>query len=385
MEYPGIHQDPVPHKSHPDEKIRKVKKLRILIFSSLSSNSGCYLRAKYLGDALARQGHDVRVVQPPVSWPFMLDMLFTLFRYFFIALFTKFDFGFGIKPYPNTVLPLLIKKFFDRKCRIGIDIDDVDYGYRTGLIPFISKIVQLPFPRHFDVVTYHNDNLFHYIQREFRVDRSKLFRLDQGVDFNVFKSEPKSATAFRKELVLRYNLFPGKILVYTAHLNIASDLDAILDAFVIASGRDPRIRLLIAGGGPMFGYFRTLAFQKGLDKYVVFSGDLKSREVRNYVAAADVCLVYYKDKEVNHYRTSMKIREYLAMGKRVAANDVGDLKEFGPYVFQSKTALDDYASCILKALAAVKDKRHLKGAKFIRKKYDWDLIASKFSVKIKAL
>lgn len=356
--------------------------MKILIFSSLAKNSGCYLRAKYVGQALKQQGHIVKVVPAMQGMPFMLDVVLSLFLYLYHALFTSFDFGFGIKPYPNVVWPLLLKKLVS-KSKIGVDIDDIDYGYRKGLIPFVSKLVQLPFPRFFDVVTYHNDNLFSYIQKEFKVKPEKMFRLDQGVDFSVFKT--RISSAFKKKITKQWNLKKGKTFVYTAHLNVASDLDDILEAFKLVSQKDKEVKLIVAGGGPMYQDFCKLSESMGLKDKTFFTGYLPPDKIRNYLLIADFALVYYKDKFVNYYRTSMKIREYLGMKCQVIANDVGDLKQFKPYVYQSKTGVQAYSKKILNVLKNGVDKRNLKAYQFIKKEYNWSVIGKKFSDYLLAL
>jgi len=358
--------------------------MKILILSSLGSDSGCYLRAVYVARSLRNEGHEVRIVRPPKAWPFMLDLLATLAGYFFIVLFSRADFLFAIKPYPNTLWPFLIKRALSRKIRVGVDIDDIDFGYRKGVLPLVARVLQKPFPRFCDIVTCHNDNLFTFIQEEFKVPAGRIWRLDQGVDFTVFDGKPAAKKAESDKFIAEHGLARGRIFVYTAHLNIASDLDDILSAFKIAWLKDSALRLVVAGGGPMFGHFTRLAAGMGLGRSVVFTDYAPPEKIRDFIRLADHCLVYYKERPVNRYRTSMKIREYLAMSKSVVANDVGDLAEFGRFVIRSRTGVEEYAKAILSA-SRKKAVPNTAGRKYIEQNYDWAVIGRNFSGKIKTL
>jgi hypothetical protein len=106
-------------------------------------------------------------------------------------------------------------------------------------------------------------------------------------------------------------------------------------------------------------------------------GHMTNDSIKEYIAAADVCLVYYKDIPVNQYRCSMKLREYLAMNKKVAATGVGEMRDFKKYVFLSSPKHSSYAASISKAIKSL-DKTHEKGYKFIRCNYNWEYAAADF-------
>lgn len=343
--------------------------MKVVILSSFAQDVGCWLRAQYLGGSL--NGCEVSYIKPfKKTWPFMLDMLFSLPVNFFRVLFAKADVMIAVKPFPNVTWPLLVKRLFGTK--IIVDIDDLDHGYRKGIVSEISKMLIRPFPRYFDLVTYHNNNLLKHIVNDLKVDRNKTYRLDQGVDFGVFNHEIKDA-------LLRNKFVGRKVLLYTGHLNIASDLDDILKA---VSMLKERYVFIIAGGGPLENDFKKLA--KELNVSVFFTGHLDRKDVARYLSIADVCLVYYKDNLVNLYRCSMKLRECLAMEKKVACNDVGDLKEFKDFTYQCGSDLKEFSKMIVKALNS-KDKRNIKGRKYIENKYNWEKIGEKFSKQIHKL
>lgn len=337
--------------------------MRTAILSSLAKDSGCWLRAGYLADSL-KNNCEVKFIQPlPKTLPFMLDMFISIPINLIKVTFSKADFFIGIKPYPNITIPLLFVKIFKGK-RIGVDIDDLDSGYRKGILSKISSALQKPFPKYFDIVTYHNPLLKDHIIKEFKVEEERLYKLDQGVDLKTFDyklNKPEKETLF-----------------YMGHLNIASDLDSILKAVKLVQDKK-NVKFVIVGGGPDQAKFRKLARQ--LNVSARFTGHLSKEETAKELSKADVCLIYYKEKKVNAYRCSMKLRECLAMGKKIVCNDFGDLKKFEKYTYQSSSNLEDFADKIIQTLKK-SDQREIKGLRYIRKNLDWNKIGKDFFNKI---
>lgn len=343
--------------------------MRVTILSSLAQDSGCWLRASYLSYSLQNYC-EVTLIKPfKKSLPFMLDLFLSIFFNTFSLLFKKSDYIIAIKPFPNVTIPLLIKKYIGN-CRIVVDIDDIDSGYRKGLLSKINSFVQKPFPKYFDIVTYHNSLLKDYIAKEFGVDPGRLYNLDQGVDINIFDSRIY-------DYKLRNNFSNKKIVLYVGHLNIASDLDMILEAMKIVHGSYDNMVFIVAGGGPDEGDFKKLARELKVD--AIFTSQISKEDIVKYISIADLCLVYYKDKTVNYYRCSMKLRECLAMGKKIVCNDVGDLKNFEKYTYQTSSDINQYAKEIISLLESGGDGREVKGMEFIRENLSWHDIGKKFA------
>lgn len=345
--------------------------MRIILLSSLAADTGCWLRTKYLGKSLEKAGNKAIYINPmKKTMPLMFDLVFSFFNNLKL-LFIKADVAIGVKPYPNVTMPLLMKKFFG--CTVAVDIDDLDHGYRRGLVSMVSKFIQRPFPKFFDIVTYHNKNLREFITKDLKVSQEKLYKLDQGVDFDIFNLDKYKSKKESKE----------KILVYAGHLNIASNLDDILEAFKIVLEKRDDVKLIITGGGPLEIHFKKIAKKLNLGDKVSFTGFLpKTEKIAEYISKADICLVYYKDNLVNRYRCSMKLREYLAMEKIVVCNKVGELVNFKSYTYQSNNSVRDFAERILEVLNKRIDKRAKKGRDFVLRNYSWEIIGKKFNKKL---
>ncbi|MDD5066215.1 MAG: hypothetical protein PHF84_04145 [bacterium] len=305
----------------------------------------------------------------------MLDFPLNFIKYIWYVLTTSYRYGMAIKPYPNTLLPLLLKKLFAPVVNI-VDIDDIDFGYRKGIVSFLSRYMQKPFPRFFDRITYHNALLKKFILKEYRVKENRLLVLKQGVDLKLFHPASKNEK-MKKKFISFFKLKPDvRILIYTAHLNIASDLDILFRH--IRPVLSENTYLIIAGGGPLLQYFKDLVRSLKLPS-LYFTGYLTPEKIIPYIVLSDYALVYYQDKEVNYYRSSMKLREYLALKKKIISNDVGELRLFRPFTYQSRSDIHDYISLIKKLLRSrPKDRREEKGYVYVRKHYDWDKITEQF-------
>jgi glycosyltransferase involved in cell wall biosynthesis len=331
--------------------------------SSQASNTGSTLRAEYIHKYLKKLNRETYYIKPPFkNMPFMLDFVFSMFYNFFKLMNMRCDYVIIVKPYPNTVLPALLLK--SRGAKIIIDIDDLDHGYRQGFLSGVIRVMQASLIKYADILTTHNTELRKMIIRENPGYKGRTYMLNQCVDREVFN--PRAVN--RKNVKDIRRAFPGKkILFYMAHLNIASYLEDILESLRYIN--DNAV-LLVAGGGPALASYVSMARRLKVNERTVFLGQLPLEKAAEYIAAADLCLVYYKNLPVNTYRASMKLREYLAMGKNVAADAVGDIKNFRDHIFLSRPDPESFAKTVNRAIKSI-EKKGEKGYKLIFDKYDW--------------
>ncbi len=340
--------------------------MRVLIISSGPRDSGCFLRAQGLADGLKAAGADVYLVNPPYTQPFFLDYLVSLLGNMLLTFWRRFDLAVAVKPFPNACLPLMIQKLYG--ARVVVDVDDIDHAYRPGMIGRLIRILQRPWPRRCSLVTYHNPLLVDYIKREFGVPRERTFRLLQGVRLGVFRTEGRP----------RKLAGAGPLIGYSAHLNVAAEGDFILRLMAQLRRKLPGAGLLVVGGGPDLAKWRRRAKQHGVAGAVRFTGYLPHRAVAEQIAGVDCCLIYYPPGEANRVRSSIKLREYLALGKRVVCNRYGELASFSKYCYQCDDKLDDYLKTLVELCASGGDGRERRGKKLVEKECDWDRIAREF-------
>ncbi len=347
-----------------------MKKYNIIIIYSRSIESGGALRASYIAENLSLRGHNVEFIKPLKRLPFQLDFPISLFYYLFKTFFKQCDFLIVIKPYPNTCIPAILKKFQNTK--IVLDIDDLDYAYRDGFMVHIGKLLQKPFPRFFDAITVHNENLRDLLIKEWKIPEQKIHSLQQGIDLRLFDEKN-----IDYNLKTKLDLEGRYIIVFTAHLDVSTDMKPIFEAFKIVCKRIENCTLVVAGRGPYQKNFENLAKKMGLESNVIFTGPFETKMIPSYIGLGDLCIVYYEDRLANHYRTSMKLREYLAMKRPVACNDIGDLRQFERYTYQSKTDVQDFADKIIDALTD-KNNKPVYGYDFVVKNFSWEKIIENF-------
>ncbi|MBF0122123.1 MAG: glycosyltransferase [Candidatus Omnitrophica bacterium] len=338
--------------------------MKVMILSALPRDTGCWLRAAYLADSLKKHCDVVYVVPFPKGLPFMLDVFLSLFAYFFYVLASDADVFIGVKPFPNITIPLLFAKYVKRKF-IVVDVDDLDHGYFSEFPSKVILFFQRIGPRFFDIITYHNDLLRDFIVNVLCVNEEKLYKLDQGVDLRSF---------FYKN-----QAFDKNSLFYMAHLNLAADLSPILKAVKLVQDKI-HAPFIIAGGGPKKEFFERLAKEIGVN--AIFIGSLSKEAIVAEMAKADICLAYYELKKVNLFRASMKVREYLAMRKKVVCNDYGEFVRFKKYTYQCSSSVAEYADRILQVLRQ-SDGREEAGERFIKANYDWNQIGESFFRKLR--
>ena len=171
-------------------------------------------------------------------------------------------------------------------------------------------------------------------------------------------------------------------MIFTGHLNASSYLEEILKAFKLTSIKRKNINLIVIGDGYKSPAYKRMAKKLNINaKFLGYISD--QNKIASHIAASDACAVYYPNTIGNRYRCSMKLREYLAMGKPTACNDFGDLKRFKKYTYMSSTNdIEGFSEQISKALFKP-DKRELSGMSYVRKNLSWDSVINGILEKIK--
>ena len=105
----------------------------------------------------------------------------------------------------------------------------------------------------------------------------------------------------------------------------------MLDAFHHICRSKENAVLLIIGFGPQLDDAQAYAKRLGIDSRIVFTGKVPHEEAPRYLAASDVLILPYSaefpDTFVNAGRSSLKLYEYMAMGRPIVASDIGELHE----------------------------------------------------------
>jgi 1,2-diacylglycerol 3-alpha-glucosyltransferase len=116
-----------------------------------------------------------------------------------------------------------------------------------------------------------------------RVPRVRIEVIPTGVDVEGIRAltpiDPRPAAGWEPDTVVVASL--GRL----AH---EKSPGTVLDAFALAAGRAPRLRLVVIGGGPDEVEMRTRASEPALAGRVLFTGALKRPDALAHLRAADV-------------------------------------------------------------------------------------------------
>ena len=116
--------------------------------------------------------------------------------------------------------------------------------------------------------------------------------------------------------------------IYVGHITLGDDLDLALSAMSRVQEQVQGAKLVIVGTGDGLARLQSLATDLGVAQHVVFAGWVDHPHVPAYLAAADVAVYPYRDTLINRAKCSIKILEYMAMGKAIVTHRVGQNVEY---------------------------------------------------------
>ena len=344
-------------------------KPRALVLSALAPGTGSCLRARYLAEALSRLGWESDLAIPSGGpLPYSAEILAGAPRMALRSV-ERFDLAVGVKPYPNVWIGLALARL--RGALTVVDVDDADGAYRGGLLAGVTHALQAPALSVAHLASTHHPGLRRGLVA--RCGGSRVLDLAQGVDLGLFDAAARrrEAAAWRRGA----GLGGGTLLCFTAHLNVACQLELLLAAVGPWLRRHAKATLVVAGGGPLLGHFQALAAPLG--RQVRFEGPQTPLQAATVLAACDAAVSIYGPSAGNQYRVPMKVAESLALAKPVVSNLVPGLLPLRPYLFESGPGAASFGRALDRALAAGPS-RARQGRAYVRRHLDWDRVAAGF-------
>jgi len=167
------------------------------------------------------------------------------------------------------------------------------------------------------------------------------------------------------------------LAICVGHITLGDDLDLALMGLKRVRERVPDARLVIVGTGDGLAHLRSRTAELQLSEAVIFTGWIDHKQVPTYLAAADVAFYPYRDSLINRAKCSIKILEYMAMGKAIVTHRVGQNVEYlehGKSGILAEPGNDDE---FVEGLVACLTDRELaarlgkEAAQRIERKYNW--------------
>lgn len=165
--------------------------------------------------------------------------------------------------------------------------------------------------------------------------------------------------------------------VYVGHITRGDDLDLALSSMQRVRDHLPQARLVIVGSGDGIDRLRSLAEEMRLGETVIFVGWIEHDKVPAYLAAADAAIYPYRDTLVNRAKCSIKILEYMAMGKAIVTHRVGQNLEYLQHgrsgLLAEPANADEFAEGLLSVLAdrELAERLGSEAARRIDRQFDW--------------
>ena len=200
----------------------------------------------------------------------------------------------------------------------------VDHGTaRDGGIRYrLSRAVETHALRRADAVTTICEGLRSEIVAR-GIDARKVTVIPNAVDIGSFTVGGKPDETLKRRLGLADCVVLGFIGSFYAY----EGLPLLLEALPTMLAVDPRVRLLLVGGGPQEPQLRQLADRLGLADKVVFTGRVPHDEVRRYYDLVDVLVYPRLSMRLTELVTPLKPLEAMAQGRLLVASDVGGHRE----------------------------------------------------------
>ena len=205
------------------------------------------------------------------------------------------------------------------------------------------------------------------LQRIYRIPDAKSDVLPNGVDIEFFSKAGKAKAEVGSD---------GFVIGYVGVLREWVDLEPVFRAL---KELDNRIKMLVVGKEGNFRETVDLAENCGVEDRVTFTGQVDYKQVPQYIAAMDVCVIPFKLGRISQSALPLKLFEYMACAKPVLSSPLDGVKKVAGDVVQYCSSAADYAEAItaLHGDEALGERRGARGKKLIQTGYDWDGICRK--------
>lgn len=155
------------------------------------------------------------------------------------------------------------------------------------------------------------------------IDARKVTVIPNAVDIAAFSA----GRAPDLELKARLGLAGGLVLGFIGSFYAYEGLALLVQALPRMLAAEPRVRLLLVGGGPQEASLRTLVANLDLQQNVVFTGRVPHGEVQRYYDLVDVLVYPRLPMRLTEIVTPLKPLEAMAQGRALVASDVGGHRE----------------------------------------------------------
>jgi glycosyltransferase involved in cell wall biosynthesis len=378
--------------------------MNILMLNHNVKWRGTFFRAFHFARSLVRRGHQVTIftISPAsrlrcvsqevggvaiVETPDLLvgqgrtgwDPYDTARRIWALARGPRFDIVHGFDCRPVVIAPAL---FLRRAFGIPFVSDWADWWGRGGIVQgrprpvrYLFGPVETFFEEHFrpfaDCVTV-TSRALHDRAVALGIERSRVHYIPSGADTDTIRPLPKAETRIALG-------FPpdATIIEFVGFINY--DFDLIIRSFPLVQRRFPDVVLLLVG--QRYPVTRHILKDQNLRRNIREVGIVPFQELPKYLACADVLLLPFTDKICNIGRGPIKLGDYMAAGRPIVSQAVGDLRHIfrqeAPFGVLTQDTPESFAQGICSLLENPERAEHYgRNARSAAERvYSWDVSA----------
>ena len=147
--------------------------------------------------------------------------------------------------------------------------------------------------------------------------------IPNAVDIESFRAPAHADVALRKSLGLEGAVVLGFLGSFYAY----EGLGLLLDALPGILAREPRVRVLLVGGGPQDAALKKQAQHLGVADKAIFVGRVPHADVNRYYGLVDLLVYPRLAMRLTDLVTPLKPLEAMAQGRPLVASDVGGHRE----------------------------------------------------------
>ncbi|MFC1736433.1 glycosyltransferase family 4 protein [Candidatus Hydrogenedentota bacterium] len=225
---------------------------------------------------------------------------------------------------PAVVFPALYCKYMKKIPMVmdwadwwgrGGAISERDVGILNTMFAPVETFFEERFRKHADGLTFTSKAL---VERAVAMGlgRNKMLLVSSGSDVEGIKPIPRRTA--RHELGLAGD-FPMALFAGF----VQYDLELVLRSFALALEEEPRAKLMLVG--PESPLTSELGRELGISDDIIETGAVPYDDMDQYLSAADVLLLPLRDSITNRGRQPIKTGDYMAAGRAIVANHVGEV------------------------------------------------------------
>ena len=286
---------------------------------------------------------------------------------------------------PTTAVPSILCRYF-RRNPVLIDWDDAwSGGYATYVSSFANRLTtffeyKTPKLAQACAMTVCSEALHRMAVEEVGMRPNQVFKILNGANSDMV--HPINLEEAREFV----GISPDEKVVMAMGRTFTKSFEILLEVFSRVHRAYPSLRLVVVG--ELCDYGKLGTYIAGVkDRFltlmpnILFTGKVPYEEIKYYLSAADVLALPMEDSIHDHARFPIRLGDYLASGRPIVSNAVGELRRI---LVQNQAGLvvdvndlDGFAAGIL---ALLDDRKRAKqyGAnayRTAREEMDWRLIA----------